>query len=165
MKLIDEKGKLFGKINIIDLCVVLVVVLAFSLFALKKVSLKKTENAGAEITYTVNVKSIRIQTVNELENSKGMNAFMGKTGEALGVIGEVSPKEAQDFVVDKNGNYVKTVQPDRYDVTITITTTGTENANGVFTEGGKQLFIGEDVTISTNNIETTGEVTSIEVGK
>ena len=165
MKLIDEKGKLFGKINVIDLCVILIVVLALSLFAIKKVSFKKTENAGVEITYTVNIKNVRSQTVSELENSKDLGVFAGKTGEALGVITKVTSEESEDFVVDKNGNYVKTVQPDRYDVTITLTTMGTENANGVYTEGGKQLFIGEGVTISTSNIETTGEVLSIKVGK
>ena len=35
MKLIDEKGRLFGKVNLIDLCIVLIVIAGVAAVAMK----------------------------------------------------------------------------------------------------------------------------------
>lgn len=164
MKIIDEKGRLFGKINIIDLCVILVIVLAVAAFFVKSASLGKTEKSTAEITYTLKVKGVRMQTVDELNQSDGKSISVVKTGEALGTIQEVSYDQAIDFIVDKSGNYIETTIPDKYDVIVKISTNGTETPKGIYTEGGKQLFIGEDVKFNTKNAETSGEVLEIKVG-
>ena len=165
MKLIDEKGRLFGKINVIDLCVVLVLVLAVAGFFVKNASFDKAEKTTAPITYTLKVKAVRMQTVNELIATKGKEIRTPKLNELLGTIEEVTYTDAHDFVVDKNGSYVTSIQPDKYDVTVIVTTNGSETPKGIYTEGGKQLFIGEGVGIDTGNAETSGEIMNIKVGK
>lgn len=163
MKFIDEKGRIFGKINIIDICVLLAIVLAVGGYFLKSASLGKSETVYKNVTYTLEIKSVRNATIDSLNESIGKEVFVPKTNELLGTVAEVTYTDAKDFLVDKNGKYVESTQPDKYDVKVTITTRGTENRKGVYTEGGKQLFIGEGVIMSTNNLETSGEVMSIDV--
>ena len=66
MKIIDEKGKLFGKINIIDLIIVLVI------FALSAATFIKFRTSDAYmskdtiIEYTLLVENVRTPTVDAL---------------------------------------------------------------------------------------------------
>lgn len=59
MKVVDEKGKLFGKLNIIDLLVIFLLIVAVALVGFKM--LKSDGAAGAKrtvLTYTVEVKGV-----------------------------------------------------------------------------------------------------------
>ncbi len=163
MRLIDEKGRIFGKINIIDICLVLVIVLAVGGFFLKKASVSETQTVYKDITYTVKIEAIRKPTVEQFQDKLGQSLYVTKTGEYLGTVADVVCTDAEGLAIDKNGNYIKTTQPDRYDITIAIQTKGTETAKGVFTEGGKQLFIGETLNITSATAETSGEIMSITV--
>ncbi len=163
MKIIDEKGRLFGKINIIDLCLVLVVLFAAAGFFLKGSSSSKNQTTYQSITYTVKVSSVRENTAKHLEESIGKGATSAKTGEELGTVVDVVTEDAEDFAVDKNGQYIKSTPPGRYDVTVTFTTDGTKTAKGIYTQGGKQLFVGEDLPFATDTVDTTGEVMDIKV--
>ncbi len=163
MRLIDEKGRIFGKINIIDICLVLVIVLAIGGIFLKKASISETQTVYKDITYTVQIRAIRQPTVEQFQGKLGQSLYVTKTGEYLGTVSDVLCTEAEGLAIDKNGSYIKTTQPDRYDITITVQTEGTETAKGIFTQGGKQLFIGETLNITSETAETSGEILSIEV--
>ncbi|MBQ8587909.1 MAG: DUF4330 domain-containing protein [Clostridia bacterium] len=162
MRLIDEKGRLFGKINIVDLCVVLVLLLAVAAFFVKDNSVAKTDKTAVPVEYTVLIRSVRQPTVDGIENSIGKSATVTKTGELLGEIKEVTKSEAEAYISSKDGEYIKTVFPDKYDLTVTITTQGSENAKGIYTAGGKQILVGENLKISTDSVETAGEVIEIK---
>ena len=59
MKVVDEKGKLFGKLNIIDLLVIVLLLVAVVLVVFKV--LAKDGAVGAQhtvLTYTVEVKGV-----------------------------------------------------------------------------------------------------------
>ena len=61
MKLIDKKGKLFGLINAIDLCIIVVVVVLIAGAVYKFKFMDKTSNTAAmqNVTYTVKIEKIR----------------------------------------------------------------------------------------------------------
>ena len=59
MKLVDEKGKLFGKLNIVDLLVILVIVAAAALLALKLLGGGNIVGSSPDkLTYTVRVMEV-----------------------------------------------------------------------------------------------------------
>ena len=163
MRLIDEKGRIFGKINIIDLCLVLIIALAIGGYFIKKGSVSETQTVYKTITYNVEIKGIRKPTLEQFENKIGQALSVTKTGEYLGAVTKVQHKDSKALVIDKNGKHVETTQPDRYDIILTVETDGTETAKGVFTQGGKQLFIGETLNITSESAETSGEILNIEV--
>lgn len=165
MKLIDEKGRLFGKINVVDLCVVLAVIVAIGVFFVKGNPDKvNTSNANSTVTYTVEIKAIREMSVNALK-ANADKSITENTEEKknLGVISDISVKTATGYIASKKGELVKSEYPDKYDVTLTIETTGLENEKGVYTESGKQLLIGEYISFIAEDVQTSGEITAIGV--
>ena len=62
MKLIDKKGKIFGLINAIDLCIIVVVVVLIAGAVYKFKFMDKTSNTAAmqNVTYTVKIEKISI---------------------------------------------------------------------------------------------------------
>lgn len=61
MKIIDEKGRLFGKLNLIDLLVIILLIAAVAAVAWKLVGKKAAEtvaDTGRTITYTVTVEDV-----------------------------------------------------------------------------------------------------------
>lgn len=165
MKLIDEKGRLFGKVNVVDLCVVLAVIVAIGVFFVKDNSDKvNTSNANATVTYTVEVKAIRDMSVNALKaNIDKPIVENSEDKKNLGVISDISVKTATGYIASKKGELIKSEYPDKYDVTLTIKATGLENEKGVYTESGKQLLIGEYISFIADDVQTSGEVVNIEV--
>jgi len=163
MKIIDEKGRLFGKINIIDLCVILAVFVAVGVFFLRGDSASKIEKTSANTVYTVDVKAVREATVKALKNAEGQSVFLDKTGEMMGTITKVSGKTAEGYIISKDGEFVKTPYPDKFDVRVTISSNGYQNAKGVYTESGKQILIGEKITFVVSQVQTSGEITDLEV--
>ena len=62
MKIIDEKGRLFGKLNLIDLLVIILLIAAVAAVAWKLVGKKAAEtvaDTGRAITYTVTVEDAK----------------------------------------------------------------------------------------------------------
>ena len=59
MKVVDEKGKLFGKLNIIDLLVVVLLIVAVALVATKLLGKDSAGSVGTTVlTYTVKVEGV-----------------------------------------------------------------------------------------------------------
>ena len=76
MKLVDEKGKLFGILNIIDLLVILLLIVAVALIGWKVLKKDGASNANRTIlTYTVEVKGV------DQEVYEGIKAYVpGESG-------------------------------------------------------------------------------------
>ena len=70
--MLDEKGRLFGKINIIDLLVVLLVLVVAAVVAIKLLGggdgLPGAEGTSTHLTYTVEVDGVKPEVY---ENLKG----------------------------------------------------------------------------------------------
>ena len=59
MKIVDEKGRLFGKLNIIDFLVIILLIAAVALVGLKLMGKGGTSaGGGTQLTYTVVVKGV-----------------------------------------------------------------------------------------------------------
>ena len=61
MKIIDEKGRLFGKLNLIDLLVIVLIIAVIAAVAWKLVGKQAAEtvaDTGRTITYTVTVEDM-----------------------------------------------------------------------------------------------------------
>jgi len=119
---IDEKGRLFGKINVVDLGIILlVIVVALGAFV-KFVVLDQTSVATevVPVRYTVQVVGVRDWTVNNLR--EGDTLFVGGTD--VGTILSVSP-EPQEVVAWGDGKVWQGIVPNRYVVYVEVEATAT----------------------------------------
>lgn len=152
MKFIDEKGRLFGIINYIDLVIVLAVVLLVGGFVYLKAGKGDDTNyqpaveTDGEIVIDYFVKGVKNISVESVQNGDVFKSVA--TGN---VIGEVIDKKVEPTTMtttDEKGNVIESVIPDRYNMTIQIKSNGTVSAEEIKAYN-EVIFIGKSELIQS----------------
>ncbi len=171
MKLVDERGKLFGKLNLIDLLVILLLIVAVALIGWKVTRKDGASNASRTIlTYTVEVEGV------DQEVYEGIKAYVpGESGigDQLMANGEMvdayvtnvtaAPHEGGLTMTDVNGTTM--TFPVEGDDTLDLTFTIQANVvNSVTNEVGTQeVRIGKSHIVKTVHFElNNGTITTCE---
>lgn len=169
MRVVDEKGKLFGKLNIIDLLVIFILIAAVVLLGYKVLKKDGSMNANYKVlTYTVLVKGVEPQVYD------GIKAYIPTdgTGDQLMANGEMLDAWAVDVtsvphdngltMTDVSGQKLTfPVQDDTLDLTFTIKA---NVVNTVTNEVGTQeVRIGKGHIVKTIHFElANGIITSCQ---
>ena len=157
---INKEGKLFGKISIIDIFVVLVIVVAaFGVYSRFIAGNETVETNMSKIQYEMKVKKVREASVTALE--KGGALYDSITKEYMGEIVSVEAVPCMEDQQMSDGTIVMSEIPERFDVYITLNVDGSSNKAGYYTKDNKNLCVGSSLIISTKFAETTGEIISI----
>ncbi|MEG1720465.1 MAG: DUF4330 domain-containing protein [Pseudoflavonifractor sp.] len=129
-KIIDEKGKLFGKINIIDLIVLLLVLAVVAVVALKFMG--RGNNlpgvaAGSQITYTARAPSVSTKVVDTILAEVAMggeHAQLMAKGEMLNAkITDVTVEPHNMSQPNSEGVLVISPEPEMVDLIFTVEAT------------------------------------------
>ncbi len=144
--MIDKNGKLFGKINLIDLLIILIIIAAVVFFATKAFT-PAQEAAGTE-TGTVQVQFFSskapVGTAEAIE--LGAPAFEDTTNVQFGKVIAVESEPAYTYLVDDDGNPVKTEVPYNYAVSVTVELEGNLTEKGLYV-GGRLYGVGANFTM------------------
>lgn len=168
-KIVDEKGKLFGKINLIDLLVILLV-LAVAAVLVLKVFGKNTGLPGTDvkeqIEYTVKVPQVQeavFKAVQEEVKTGGESAQLMANGEMLdGYVISVSAEPHLEPVNMEDGSIVSSAQPGYVDVNVTIRTAISNPITQAV--GTQEVRIGKTHIVKTKNFElVNGIIQSCQV--
>lgn len=161
-KIIDSKGKLFGKINIIDLAVIIAVVV-LALFTFVKFDRNdQITRSDKVIEYTVLVKQIRQPTVDAF-NKNFKDIAEPDTQKALGDITDVKLSKSKEVITLADGYYKEIERDDTFDLLLTLRVQGTETEDNYYTLNGKKLIVGETITLNNQYVTSYGVVKSVEV--
>lgn len=128
MKIVDEKGKLFGKINVIDLLVVLVLVAAVIFLAVRFLGGgSNVVDQTTKITYTTTATSVEQATYDEvlrhLAEAGGKDQLMANGELVDGYVVKAEAVPHVNYSTDAQGNVVRSVEDydgGRLDVTFTV---------------------------------------------
>lgn len=164
MKIVDENGKIFGKLNLVDLGIVLLLILAVAAVGYKVVRERFIERETAVINYTLCVEGVREQSVKAI-NMVHEDVIDAENDDALGDIVDVIAEPAAKIVQKADGEYTKAFYPDKYDLYITIQTKGIVSKDGYFTDSGKKLLYGDTIGINNGYSQMFGVVENIEIEK
>ena len=156
--MIDEKGRLFGKINIVDLLVILVIVIAAVVLGMKFLKPGSTGTVGGggtttHVEYTVLVESVQPAVYESIVNNYIPSTLMA-SGELLdgyvtGVTAE--PHEETATVNTTDGTLEIPVSPGTLDLTFTIEC---NVVNAITTEiGTQEVRVGKSHIVKTDKIE------------
>ena len=158
--MIDNKGKLFGKINIIDFIVVLIIAIAVILSAIK-FNINPVKNNVNETTfqYTLEVKGVRNFTVDAFQ--KGDLIYEGKTENLLGTIVDIKTTHAQKYLADATGEIVLAEVPEQYDLSLTIECNGVKSDKGLETPTGEKISLNKTINIFNKYCKTDFYVKNI----
>ncbi len=163
--MINKEGKLFGKISVIDILVILaIIVAAFGVYTRFFVGNEKVETAESHIEYKLKVQEVRIGTVNALENYKGA-IYDTSTKEYLGDIVAVEYTDAKKAVEMLNGQMQETTLPERYDCMVTVRVDGRINDMGYYTANNQALAAGSSYVFESKAAKTTGRIYEIYEAK
>ena len=164
----DKNGKLFGKINIIDLLVIIIAVAVVAAVALKmtgRMGATRPE-VGANIVYTVRVEGVDKEvyaSIQEFQATAKANGFVGdqlmSNGELLNAyITDVAskPHEAKAKISSMDGDVIIPVLEDTVDLTFTVEA---YVLNNIKTElGSQEVRVGKTHIVKTTHYELNGGV-------
>ena len=158
--LINREGKLFGKVSIIDILVIIAVVILGLGFYVKFIAPSDTIVAQSQnIEYVMKVRDVRDTSVGAIE--KGGPVYDSKTKEKMGEIVGVEYTGAVTQRALTDGSYVESEIPEKYDVYITVRTEGKANDTGYYTRQNKQLTAGSTFIINSKFAKTSAEIVEI----
>lgn len=159
--LINKEGKLFGKISIIDILVVILIIIgALGIYSRFFVAGPKVETATSRIEYTMKIREVRMGTVKAFQDFKGPVTDT-TTKEYLGEIVDVSYTDSVKAVELSNGNLKAAVLPERYDVTVTVQVDGKVNDSGYYTSNNLALTAGSSYVFTSKAAKTTGTIMDV----
>lgn len=156
-----------GKLNLLDITLVLVIVIFVGVFAVThlKGSEDGTITAGnnsvnTTFTYTISVNGLS-DTSREMIRS-GDEVYDKVSNTYIGKIVGVDIKEAQGALEKDNGEVVLASMPGKIDVDLKVETNGTVKNGDYLANGLIRIMVGNFKEIKTKYIMFSGTVSSIE---
>ena len=165
MKLINEKGKRFGVINVVDLLVLLAVIAVAAGVGYKLFAPQIAEAAAKQVDMTmiVRVRGATPFLVEEVErNSQVGKQIVSGNSYTSAVITEMQIEPYDQQVTTADGRIVTTRDPDKRDLVFTIETTVPEGTASP-SIGTQEVRAGRTFIVKTNDFETTGNIDSVDI--
>lgn len=163
MKIINEKGKLFGLINIVDLLVLLAAIAVIGGIGWKLFAPAVKEAASPEVTMitTMRVRGATPFLVKEFERNdqtgKSLvagNAYVPATVESISVTDYVQQ------VTTADGRIVDALDPSKKDIMLVVKSKVTKDTPTPKI-GTQEVRAGRTFTFKTNDIETIANIESV----
>ena len=162
MRFLDDKGRLGGKLSIVDLFVIVLIIACVAAVGLKLKASQEIVGGDRVITYGIRVENIREMSVNAI-NSNHEAVIDAENKKELGDIVEVKTQPARVLVQTNDGNFSFAEYDNRYDAVITVKAEGTETDDGYFTASGRQVAVGEVIGVTNGYSQFFGEIISVTV--
>lgn len=162
--MIDKNGKLFGKISIIDIFVLLVV-LGILLAAVYRFSPGNILGGieGKNISYTVKIEGVRSFTYKAYEDGIGMPCFDKKTGQNIGTLKSVRQEPYLDDAVMSDGTSVLAEKPNHIVVYADIQASGSQTQTAYFANGTYEIKVGSEINLNTKYTDSIGKVYDVSI--
>lgn len=150
--LLDDKGRLFGRISIIDLGVLLLIAVLLGGAYYKFFMVDRTQSAAKfdTLEYKILVEEVRQQSVDAIE--AGADIYDFKTDSHMGKIVDKEVLPAKGQLTKADGTVVIAEKPERFDVIITIRVPGVETEQGYRAYGRIDLNRGSKQVLDTRMI-------------
>lgn len=157
-----KNGKIFGKVNLLDGTVLVLVIALLIAGALKFRTFNKTvdSNSNGKVVYTFIINNVREYTLSAFKS--GDNVFDGMTDVNIGHIIKVDAKDANIINALADGTTILSDNPYKKDIILTIEAPGSSTSTAYFANKSIELKIGSEKNIKTLYAETAGKIASIE---
>lgn len=149
LRVLDDKGRIFGRISIIDLLVILVLISVAVWFGYSMFGRNLRRNVAErqqDTEIVVVVSAIRPSTAEAV--AKGGKIFEFKTGACIGEIVGVKTEPTSVWLVQGDGRWVQVESKDRVDAFVTIQGTA-RIGEDVITMNGVEIRVGGSLSLKT----------------
>lgn len=150
--MIDKKGKIFGKINVIDclFLLILIVAIAGGITRFKDSSITVESTSKGKMTLLVdNVRTPSVENITEGQDlySYDKGVFMGK------IVGKTV--RSYEDAVEYEGQWVNAPVPDKYSVYLDVEVDIKESDKS-YVVGGEEVRVGNEYRVKTKTSAFTG---------
>lgn len=163
MSLIDSRGRIFGKVNIIDLLiVVMVLTAAYGYWHARSGStgLAALRGGDRQVEAVFVVSNVRPATSTAIKVGDKVND--SKTNTYLGEVTAVRVEPAEIAVTMPDGRVYESTSKTRQDVWVTIRGSGRVSPNAI-TLGSTEIRVGAQISLKTNIFAVQSTVMGIKV--
>lgn len=160
MKIIDEKGRLFGLINVIDLIIIIVLVMLIGGGAKRmknpEIEVEDKEKGEEKVaTITLEIDKVREHIVDGVV--VGDDLYHDKKGGKFGEIIDKKVENQQERVKGSDGQYKYQDVPDRYKVTLIIEAKAEDTPREIII-GDKAARVGSKLDFKNKKVKFTGTI-------
>ena len=156
-----KNGKLFGKLNLFDFAVMLLVLVLVFGIGYKFLVLNREEQKNTvQISYDLYIESVRDVTVNAFH--KGDTIYHYKLDEPIGTIQEITSIPATDPMDTLDGMVVDALVEGRMDVIVSVTGTAVLQDDGNLMIGKAKIVEGTDLRASTQLANCTATIKNVQ---
>ncbi len=164
MKIVNEKGKLFGIINIVDLLVILAVIAVIAGVGSKVLSTRIEEEAKekVELTFVGRVRGVNAFIVENILSNDQTGKQMVSGDEYVDAT--IESVEVEDFiqqVVTEDGRLVNAVDPSKKDIVFTMKGV-VDKDTPVKKIGVQEIRVGRGFFIKTDDLELSSTISSLQ---
>lgn len=163
---IDDKGRLFGRFNIVDAAVALAVIAIVALFGARQLGAIKLGGPEEKpVVLEVVTDAITPETLAKLQQDDKLFLIVGLDTVRLGKITSISVKPAE-VRVDNSvlGKVIYAPDPKRRQAVITVTGKGTITKQ-IVTISNNAVLVGDRVSLKTTYARFDAEVTGLKFGE
>ena len=157
--MLDEKGRLFGKISVIDILVILAVFVLTAGFLYNRTSqnIRQIIAADTPIYVTFMVEGVRDFSFGAVDTGDVFFRQHERTI-PLGTVTEVTRGPAYDIIILADGTAQYAPMVGRYNMFITLSGIGSITDAGFFLNGTQQMSVGGSMTLQSNRFLATVRV-------
>jgi hypothetical protein len=161
-RLLDERGRIFGKVNVVDILVPLVIV-AVIVFALVRFTGATSESVPLRVTYTV--EQVRQATVNAIQKSVPVNATVrDEGGTVLGRVLQIEARPTQEEYITPEGELKAFDSPIYSDVDIVVRGEGSLSRDTLRIDS-VPMVVGRKVTLRGSGFEVQSVIMDVRWGE
>ena len=161
-KIIDGKGRLFGKVSLIDIGIVLVVAVLVIGFVYRRSSedILRIVDANDIFYITFAAESVRQMSIDAV--AVGDIFYIQHDQRPLGEVVALDTVPARQIMARSDGTAVLAPVEGRYNLIITMKTSGRIRDEGFFANGTNQISIGGSKMIESNMILLQAFIRDVE---
>ena len=162
MRLIDEKGRLFGKINLIDLIIILVIValvcgIGFKLFFSNDEASPSEPSISTQAKVDILLKTVNYEVAGGIEEG---DTLIINNAESDIKVDSIVVKDSMAANPDSNGIVVLSPNPLHKDMTVTVFMDVSVSSGGIAYKG-EMLKINNNFNVETNDFCCVGKIIDI----
>jgi hypothetical protein len=160
LRLVDQRGRLFGLINLVDLGVIVLILALAGAGAYKVLAIRRGPvRVPRDIDFTMLVQEVRQATVDVVH--EGDFVWDYDSSLPFGTIKAIQVLPATKHASTSDGRWVLTELPERYDLVLTVRAQALVS-DAAIVVGRMEIRIGTKVTIKTRNYAIETRVTGIK---
>lgn len=160
--MIDKNGKLFSKISIIDIVIILALILCIAgAYVRFSGLLGNNTTTPTEFEYVMKIEQIREKSAEAVMKKGALYSNLADNS-YMGEIIDVRKEANTHYINMPDGTIVKATAPERYDVYATVRVHGKHTGSALYTDSGKRIEVGSLEYIATKWVAAGAEIVSVK---